>query len=257
MAIIYDELANEFDERYRHQSFPGIQAWLRRLAGYPGTNKVLEVGCGTGHWLTILSDLPVELTGVDPSPAMLEKARAHATKAALVCVSAENIPFPASSFDLIFCVNAFHHFSDHKKFLRVGRVLLRNGGRLAIFGLDPHAPGTDWYLYDYFPGVRAADLRRYSPTIEIKRLMAEAGFNDLSAEPAERIQRTFTDDSVFQDPFLVRQSTSQLLLISEESYLNGKRAIAAAVAKASRERRPIFFRVNLGLFVTVGAANGT
>jgi ubiquinone/menaquinone biosynthesis C-methylase UbiE len=143
MAIIYDELANEFDERYRRQSFPGIQAWLRRLAGYAGTNKVLEVGCGTGHWLNVLSDLPVELTGVDPSRAMLEKARARATKAALVCASAENIPFPASSFDLIFCVNAFHHFSDPKKFPRVGRVLLRKGGRLAIFGLDPHAPGTD------------------------------------------------------------------------------------------------------------------
>ena len=136
-------------------------------------------------------------------------------------------------------------------------MLLRNGGRLAIFGLDPHAPGTDWYLYDYFPGVRVADLRRYSPTVEIKRLMAEAGFNDLSAEPAEPIQKTFTDGSVFQDPFLVRQSTSQLLLISEESYLDGKRAIAASVARASREGRPIFFRVNLRLFVTVGAANGT
>jgi hypothetical protein len=94
------------------------------------------------------------------------------------------------------------------KFLRNSRLLLRNSGRLAIFGLDPHTPGSDGYLYDYFPGVRVADLRRYPPTIEIKRLMAEAGFNDLSAEPAERIRKTFTDDSVFQDPFLVRQSTS-------------------------------------------------
>jgi SAM-dependent methyltransferase len=257
MAIRYDELANEFDERYRHQSFPGIQARLRRLATCPGTKKVVEVGCGTGHWLNILSDLPVELTGLDPSCAMLEKARARATRAGLVCASAEGIPFQARSFDLIFCVDAFHHFSNPKKFLRNSRLLLRNGARLAIFGLDPHAPGTDWYLYDYFPGVRVADLRRYSPTIEIKRLMAEAGFNHLSAEPAERIRKIFTDDSVFQDPFLVRQSTSQLLLISEESYLDGKRAIAAAVAKASQEGRPIFFRVNLRLFVTVGAANGT
>jgi ubiquinone/menaquinone biosynthesis C-methylase UbiE len=257
MPVRYDELANEFDERYRHQSFPGIQAWLRWLATCPGTKKVLEVGCGTGHWLNVLSDLPVELTGLDPACGMLEKARARATRAGLVCASAERIPFQAKSFDLIFCVNAFHHFSDPKKFLRSSRLLLRKGGRLAIFGLDPHAPGTDWYLYDYFPGVRAADLRRYSPTIEIKRLMAEAGFNHLSAEPAERIQATFTDDSVFQDPFLIRESTSQLLLISEESYLEGKRAVAAAVAKASREGRSIFFRVNLGLFVTVGVANGT
>jgi SAM-dependent methyltransferase len=204
-----------------------------------------------------LIDLPIELIGIDPSCAMLEKARARATRAGFVCARAESVPFQARSFDLIFCLNAFHHFSGRKKFLQNSRLFLRSGGRLAIFGLDPHAPGTDWYLYDYFPGVREADLRRYLPKVEIKRLMSEAGFSDLSAEPAEHIQKTFTDDSVFQDPFLVRQSTSQLLLISEACYPDGKRATAAAVAKASREGRPIFFRVNLRLFVTVGAANGT
>lgn len=61
---------NDFDERYRRQSFPGIQARLRRLVSSPSVSKVLEVGCGTGHWLSILSDLPIELTGVDPSRAM-------------------------------------------------------------------------------------------------------------------------------------------------------------------------------------------
>ena len=48
MAIRYDQLANQFDERYRHQSFPGIQDWLRRLASCPGASRVLEVGSGTG-----------------------------------------------------------------------------------------------------------------------------------------------------------------------------------------------------------------
>jgi ubiquinone/menaquinone biosynthesis C-methylase UbiE len=178
MAISYDELANDFDERYRRQSFPGIQARLRRLVSSPSVSKVLEVGCGTGHWLSILSDLPIELTGVDPSRAMLEKARRRVARAQLVCASAENIPFPGGSFDLIFCVNAFHHFSDPKKFLRDSRLLLRNGGQLAIFGLDPHAPNTDWYLCDYFPGVRAVDLKRYLPVAEVERLMAEAGFSN-------------------------------------------------------------------------------
>ena len=152
MAIRYDQLANQFDERYRHQSFPGIQDWLRRLASSPGASRILEVGCGTGHWLNILSDLPIELIGIDPSLAMLEKARARATQVALVCACAESIPFQARSFDLIFCINAFHHFSDPNKFLRNSRLLLGNGGRLAVFGLDPHAPGTDWYLYDYLSG---------------------------------------------------------------------------------------------------------
>jgi SAM-dependent methyltransferase len=200
--------------------------------------------------------LPIELTGVDPSCAMLEKARLRVAGAQLVCASAENIPFPGGSFDLIFCVNAFHHFSDPRKFLRDSRLLLRNGGQLAIFGLDPHAPNTDWYLYDYFPGVRGVDLTRCLPVAEVKRLMAEAGFSNAFGEPAERIQKTFTGEAVFQDPFLVRESTSQLLLISKDVYLEGKRAITAAVQKAKRQKLSILFRVDLTLFVTVGEANG-
>lgn len=73
MLISYDELADQFDERYRYQSFPGIQAWLRLLAAGPATTRLLEVGCGTGHWLNVLSDLPVELVGIDPSRRMLER----------------------------------------------------------------------------------------------------------------------------------------------------------------------------------------
>jgi ubiquinone/menaquinone biosynthesis C-methylase UbiE len=255
MAIRYHQLANQFDERYHHQSFPRIQDWLRRLASSPGDSRILEVGCGTGHWLNILSDLPIELIGIDPSYAILEKARAHATRAGLLCAYAESIPFQARSFDLIFCINAFHHFSDPKKFLSNSRLLLRNGGRLAIFGLDPHASGTDWYLYDYFSGVRDTDQARYLPTREIGRLMAQTGFRKIIAEPAEHIQKTFEGEAVFEDPFLVKESTSQLLLLSEVNYQGGQRAIAVAVEDARRHKRSVRFNVDLTLFGIVGEVN--
>jgi ubiquinone/menaquinone biosynthesis C-methylase UbiE len=169
MPVHYDEVAGEFDGRYRHQPCLEIQRSLRRLARLPGA-VVLEVGCGTGHWLGILDDLPIQLLGIDASRAMLEKAQTRATRAALICASAENIPLQANSLDLIFCVNALHQFSVPERFLRNSRLHLKNGGRLAIFGLDPHAPNTDWYLYDYFPGVRETDLARYLPTKEIRHI---------------------------------------------------------------------------------------
>jgi ubiquinone/menaquinone biosynthesis C-methylase UbiE len=94
-AISYDELADQFDERYRYQSFPGIQAWLRRLVGGHPTTRLLEVGCGTGHWLNVMTDLLVELVGIDPSRSMLERSHARATRAQLVCATAESMPFQA------------------------------------------------------------------------------------------------------------------------------------------------------------------
>ena len=83
MSINYDQLAASFDKRYRHQTYPGIRTEPRKLIGRPGLN-VLEVGCGTGHWLNTLSDLPAKYLGVDPSLAMLNRARRQATGAALV-----------------------------------------------------------------------------------------------------------------------------------------------------------------------------
>lgn len=208
MSADYSELAARFDERYRYQSFPGIAARLRQMVDHARI-RVLEVGCGTGHWLSVLSDLSVELIGVDPSPAMLDRARTRVTRATLVCASAEYLPFQSNSLDLIFCVNAFHHFSDPQKFLADSRRLLRTGGRLAIAGLDPHLAKMDWYLYDYFAGLREMDLARYLPHREIMRLMVEAGFRNAVAEAAEHIQKTFVGDTVLSDPFLERTSTSQ------------------------------------------------
>src|SRR5215471_13324830 len=59
---------------------------------------------------------------------MLEKARLGTNRATLICAAAEAMPFEAHSFDLIFCVNSFHHFRDPTKFLRDSRSLLRNNG---------------------------------------------------------------------------------------------------------------------------------
>ena len=109
--------------------------------------------------------------GVDSSFAMLQAARARLTKAELVCASAEFLPFSSHRLDLTFCVNAFHHFSNRERFIRDSRDLLRTGGQLAIFGLDPHVPNTEWYLYDYFAGVREMDLERYVAHEELKRPM--------------------------------------------------------------------------------------
>jgi ubiquinone/menaquinone biosynthesis C-methylase UbiE len=178
MPVNYDKIAARFEERYQHQSFPEIRTRLCRLANRPGA-RVLEVGCGTGHWLSILGDLPIELLGVDPSFMMLRAACASDLRALLVCASAESLPFASHCIDLLFCVNAFHHFSNPERFLRDSRVLLRTGGRLAIFGLDPHGPNTEWYLYDYFPGVREMDLLRYPDHEQLKRLITEAGFRNV------------------------------------------------------------------------------
>lgn len=252
MTVDYNRLAARFDERYQHQTYPGIHSQLLELIDRPGL-RVLEVGCGTGHWLAALSGHAAYLLGADPSSAMLDKARCQAPAAELVCASAERLPFSHQSMDLIFCVNAFHHFSDPKKFLRNARSLLRKTGRLAIFDLDPHQPEMNWYLYDYFPGLREIDLRRFVPHKEIVSMMTEAGFRNTFTRPAEHIQKTYFGEEVLADPFLDRASTSQLQIISEKAYMQGKEAIISRLQCAGeRKRGCLSFIIDHHLFATIG-----
>jgi len=74
---------------------------------------------------------------------MLEKARARAPKAALVCASAENIPFPASSFDQIFCVNASHHFPIARNFSESAEYFSETAADSRFLDLIPMPQGPN------------------------------------------------------------------------------------------------------------------
>jgi len=75
------------------------------LTAAPAPRRILDVGCGTGYLLRQLDARcpdAVELTGVDPAPAMIEAARAAAAGERLrrLAGTAEDLPFPAGSLRL-------------------------------------------------------------------------------------------------------------------------------------------------------------
>ena len=86
------------------------------------------------------------------------------------------MPFPALSFDLVYCVHAVHHFPGPQTFVAEARRLLRPGGVLTIVGMDPHASRDHWYLYDYFDGTLAADLARFPSPGDLLDWAVGAGF---------------------------------------------------------------------------------
>lgn len=111
---------------YRHQAL--LRAGLR-----PGM-KALDVGVGTGlvarQAAAILGD-PASVTGVDPSPGMLENA---VVPAGVILVSgrAEELPFPDASFDFLSMGYALRHVSDLAIAFAEFHRVLKPGGRLCI-----------------------------------------------------------------------------------------------------------------------------
>ena len=78
-----------------------------------GPNKediVLDVGGGTGIIAKMLINEVKEITVLDQSKNMLSKI--HSDKIKKVLGSAENLNFKDKSFDLIYLVDSFHHFTN-------------------------------------------------------------------------------------------------------------------------------------------------
>ena len=158
--VNYNEVADVYDQRYRAGGPTGIAECLQALVCKTRANRVLEAGCGTGQWLTLLHGCEFRC-GLDYSAGMLEKARQRDAALALVRGTATQLPFAAAALDFVFCVHALHHFDDPQAFITEAYRVIRRGGALAIFGMDPQTEQDRWYLYEYFPGTYETDLERY------------------------------------------------------------------------------------------------
>src|SRR5262245_12371823 len=173
----YDELANDYDRRWRDYTCATLDALVPWLA-LAGNARVLDVPCGTGALEERLQvESPnVEVVGVDASAAMLKHARAKAACKACRWVQTDvhSLPFDDGAFDVVVCANSFHCFDRPADVLAEFARVLRPGGRLLIL---------DW-CDDYFlcklcgVWLRWFDpaFRRVFTSTECTRLIADAGF---------------------------------------------------------------------------------
>ena len=236
----YISLAARYDERYRYQTLAGVGATLAAFIRQRKFQRLLEVGCGTGHWLMQLSDVPLRV-GLDRSRAML--AQAHRKEAALPLVhaGAEALPFETDTFDCVLCVNALHHFNAPQQFFAEAYRVLCPGGVVAIIGKDPRASDDRIWYYPYFPETYEIDLCRYPSYESMQEWMTAAGFRQLAWQVAQHLSDPQHGRQILSNPFLQKHHSSQLALLSEEAYQAGIRRIMAVIEEAeSRGEMAVF-----------------
>ena len=92
---------------------------------------LLDAGCGPAPLIALLSEMYPDkhFTGVDLTPAMIEKAKEkNLPNADFVVGDCENLPFEDSSFDVIVCSESFHHYPNPQDFFNsVYRCLKPDG----------------------------------------------------------------------------------------------------------------------------------
>lgn len=164
----FDEQAPIYDEGmqgdHARALYPCIFEEARRaMEGIP-VPSVLDVGCGTGMLSErLLGAFPsCRLTGVDLSPAMVERARARlAGRAEVREADAERLPFHDGAFDLVVCNDSFHHYPDpDRAAFQMWRVL-RKGGALVLGDVWQPAPARA-VMNAWMPFSHEGDVRIYS-----------------------------------------------------------------------------------------------
>lgn len=156
-------------------------------------DQIIDVGCGDGFYLYILSSSPLEtnLLGYDCDKIVLANAKKNLgpKKIRLVNGSATKIPFKNDSFDKAIMTEVLEHIDDDKKALFEVNRILKPGGTLLLtvpnfnfpFLWDP----INWILQNifgthisgtgFFAGIWARHLRLYKRP-ELIKIIRKAGF---------------------------------------------------------------------------------
>jgi SAM-dependent methyltransferase len=148
----WDASSDEYQER--HGGFlaaSGGLAWgtsqipeaeLHVLGEIVGRD-ILELGCGAAQWSIALALRGARPVGLDVSARQLEHARRLMAEAGvdfpLVHASAEEVPLPDASFDIVFCDYGGMTFADPYRTVPEAARLLRSGGLFAFNGHSPVA----------------------------------------------------------------------------------------------------------------------
>ena len=103
---------------------------VRWLAG-DAPRDVVDVGAGTGKLTRGLVALGHRVTAVEPLAEMRRELEAALPGVPALAGSAESIPLPDASADVVTCGQAFHWFDQAVALPEIARVL-RSGGRLAL-----------------------------------------------------------------------------------------------------------------------------
>jgi ubiquinone/menaquinone biosynthesis C-methylase UbiE len=143
----FDSVANKYDEYYKTEHGKKIDD-LEKFSvalffNELNSKKVLEIGCGTGHWTKFLSQHGFEVMGLDVSEKMLEIAKSKNIKnAQFQLAEAGNLPFENESIENIMTFATMGFINNKDKAIKEMHRVLKKNGHILIGALNKD---SNWF----------------------------------------------------------------------------------------------------------------
>ncbi len=156
------------------------------------SDKILEIGCGNGYYLSLLSRLKLKLnlSGIDNVQMALNDAKKFISdkRVKLILADASKLPFLNNTFDKIVMSEVIEHVKDEKATLDEAYRVLKPGGIFVLTTCNIDYPflwdPINWILQHIFntyikkgfwSGIWSQHERLYQKD-KIERLVKKAGF---------------------------------------------------------------------------------
>ena len=137
IASQYNTFHDVYSIQLSEQDQRSNTLFYKALDGDLKDKVVLDIGCGDGEALKILTSKGASMFGLDPSSKFLEKAKRINPEATFVQGVGESLPFSDNSFDVVISKWAMQTSRDVPAVLRESARVLKTGGMLLFLTKHP------------------------------------------------------------------------------------------------------------------------
>lgn len=236
VQVNYDDKQHAVYQQGRRMSADSLAAWMDEFAFRAPTARpltVLDLGSGTGRFTPALADMfagPVY--GVEPSAKMRAVAIAESAHPAVTYLagSAESIPLPDNSCDVVLMFVSFHHVQQRDHAAKEIARVLRPGGRVLIRSVfSDRMPDTRYH--HFFSRARDIEMQMYPTSDTVVEVFASVGLRPITLTA---IEEEFAPDLATYAARIRLRAISTFEHLSDQEFADGVARMEAAVAGMKR-----------------------
>ena len=192
--LLFNTIAPIYGLFFRRQKrkFTEVIARVQPELDLASFTTILDVGCGTGALCSVLKEIGLEVTGIEPAEKMLAIAKRKTKGQAINLMQAnvlEGLPFDKNSFDLSIASYVAHGLLPQERkrlYKEMGRVTKEyvviydyNQKRSALTSFVEWAEGGD-----YFRFIKSAEKEMKGCVTELKSCFSEVKIVDVDVRAA-------------------------------------------------------------------------